>query len=134
MYKYNVFVVQISPVDYGSSIQLTVLLEVKMKTALQIVAGIIILVGAYWRYSTQMDRVKDFLEEEDYTDVDVQRGYKNSMLAGFGERCTDDDEFYFTFSGVKNNKAYRGDLCCEVFFFVYESCDVLKTESINSSQ
>ena len=105
-----------------------------MKTSLQIIAGIIILVWAYWRYSTQLDRVKDFLEEEDYTEVDVQRAYHNSILDSFGGRCTDDDEFYFTFSGVKNNKAYRGDLCCEIFFLVSESCDVLKTESINSSQ
>ena len=59
-----------------------------MKTTLQIVAGAVILALAYWRYSTQLDRIQGFLEE-DYTQVDVQRAYKETLLAGIGERCTD---------------------------------------------
>ena len=105
-----------------------------MKQALQVVVAVVLGSVGYWRYSTQIDRVKGFLEEEDYAEVDIQRAYKGSTVLNVTERCTDEDEIYFTFSGIRNKKMYKGDLCCENIVFVYESCDILSAKPVNSSQ
>ena len=96
-----------------------------MKTVPWILVLIVILIASYWRISTLPDRVQDFLEE-DYTSVNVQR-------VSFGMECSYED-FYFQFSGVRNNIAFKGDLCCEIFLIMFESCDILNAEPINSSQ
>lgn len=105
-----------------------------MRQVLQVVIVVVLGAVGYWRYSTQIDRVKGLLEEEDYTEIDLQRAYKGSTILNITEQCTDEDEIYFTFSGMKNKKMYKGDLCCEDIFFIYESCDILSAKPVNSSQ
>ena len=78
-----------------------------MKQVLQVVIVVVLGAVGYWRYSTQVDRVKGFLEEEDYTEIDVQRAYKGSTILNVTERCTDEDEIYFTFSGIRNKNLQR---------------------------
>ena len=105
-----------------------------MKQVLQVVIVVVLAAFGYWRYSTQIDRVKDFLENESYTDVDVQRAYKGSTILNVTERCTDEDEVYFLFSGLRNKKMYKGDLCCQNLAFIYEFCDILSAKTVNSSK
>ena len=111
-----------------------------MKKVLSVVICIVLGAIFFWRYSTRIDRVEDFLEKASYTSIELKEDYqytphnpitKMKNVLDFKKVCySDSDKDYslYIFTATKNKILYKGEVCCEAVLGIFENCFFIKEE------